>query len=397
MNNTTSKILYTNAVLIYGSLVVLALGLVTSISILALSHILMIVPILFFLPKTSFKNWSLSTWGLAAMTVVIILSIVLNQDIAIHGYKPLGKVKYFIFGLLSIAPLSFYFKKFQSDKKISILLYVFCVATTFASVVGMFSQYETFNPVTLRNVAPGRNAGLFGMVMNYAYNVSYFQIIVLGLVIYRKEIQKYINLKFLYFVFVINLAGLYLTYTRGAWLGFLAAIPFFLLKFNKKYFAIVIVALALIGGIACKIAADRVIRPQSDRERMSQWMAAIKAFEERPLLGYGYLNFEHHSVEIKKRYDLGELKFKGHAHGNIFEMLGATGILGLLSFMFWSVTWFVEMYKKNDIISKITLPFIVVFFVGGITQSTIALGINLFFVMAAYSISQIDKKVLNEY
>lgn len=375
--------------LIYSSLIVLALGLVTSISILSLFHILMAVPALYFLPKTNFKKWSVSTWALMGMTFVIILSIVLNQDIAINGYKALGKVKYFIFGFISISPMVYYFKNYWSDKKIGYLLYTFLIATTFATIVGFFSRYWSFNPVTWREISEIRNAGLFGMVMNYAHNMAYFMIVITGLVIYRKRVEKYINLNFLFSIFAINLVGFYSTYTRGAWLAFFSGIPFFLLKNNKKWFLGVMIGLALTGVIGYKIAGQKMIRPQSDMERISQWKAAIMAFKERPLLGYGYLNFEHYSVEIKKRYEIGQLQFGGHAHGNIFEMLGSTGLLGLLTFCIWIVSWFLEMYKREDIVAKIAIPFIIVFFVSGFTQSTIALGINLFFVMAIYSVTQV--------
>lgn len=386
MNSNLEKII---TYMTYGSLAILALGLMTSISILALYHILMIIPIIYFLPKTNYRNWSWSVWALAALSVIIILSIILNQDIAFNGYKSLSKVKYFFFGFLSISPLNYYFKNHWEDKKISYLLYVFLIATTFATIVGIYSTHTQFNPVTWRRVAEGRNAGLFGMVMNYAHNLAYFQIIVTGLVFYREKVKNFINLNFLYIVFAINLAGLYLSYTRGAWLGFLGALPFFLLKNNKKRFVALMLGLILVGGLAYTVAGKNVVRPQSDYERVSQWKAAIMAFRERPLLGYGYLNFEHYSVEIKRRYNIGELQFGGHAHGNPFEMLGSAGILGFFAFMSWVFFWFTEMYKRNDIVAGITLPFIIVFFIGGLTQSTISLGINLFFVMAVYSLSQV--------
>jgi hypothetical protein len=57
--------------MIYGSLVVLAASLVTSTTILALSHILMIVPIIYFLPKANYINFPKSSWALLIMTLVV--------------------------------------------------------------------------------------------------------------------------------------------------------------------------------------------------------------------------------------------------------------------------------------------------------------------------------------
>ena len=210
--------------LIYGSIMILALGVLTSISLLALSHILIAVPALYFLPKTNFREWSKSTWSLVALTFFIIISVFFNQDIAVNGYKPLSKSKYFIFGFLSIAPFSYYFKNYFNEKKISYLLYAFCISTSVATIYGIASN------LTHLASASWRNGGFFGMMMNYAHNMAYFLIIICGLIVGRNEIKKYINLNFLYSVFVINLIGFFLTYTRGAWLGLFAGIPFLFFK-----------------------------------------------------------------------------------------------------------------------------------------------------------------------
>lgn len=374
---------------------VLAIGLLTSPTILALSHILMIVPMIYFLPKADYKNYQKSAWALLALAGFLILSVLVNQDIAVKGYAPLSKIKYFLFAFLMIAPYQWYFKKHMTDKKISWLLYGFCGATTFATVVGIYSKTRGYNPITMRNVDVVRNAGFFGMVMNYAHNLAFFLIIVTGLVIYRKRIAKYINLNFLYVVFGVNLIGLYLTYTRGAWLAYLAAVPFFLFKTNKKYFVTISIVLLIIGGIFFKFAGNAVVRPESERQRISQWQAAIEAFKERPVLGFGYLNFEQHSYDLKKRYDLPEKKFGGHAHSNLFEILASAGVFGFVAFVLWLFFWFKEVHERIDVVALVSLPFIVVFFVGGLTQSTISLGINLFFVMGGYCLLQTNSRYMD--
>lgn len=378
--------------LIYSSLMVLALGVLTSITLLAGFHIFILIPCLYFVFKTNFKNWSKSTWALVFMTIAIVLSILANQDIAIHGYEPLSKTKYFFFGFLSIAPLSYYFKHYYDEKKIGYLLYALCVSTTVATLYGCGGNLSAI----LKASPTWRNGGFFGMMMNYAHNMTYFMIILVGLVIYRKEAEKFINMKFLYLVFGINLIGFYLTYTRGAWLGLLAGIPFYFFKGHKKQFLITIAIICLLGAGAYFSAGRSMYRQDKDESRMGQWQAAIYAFKERPLLGVGFLNFGPLSSPIKKKYGLLSPEFSGHAHNNFFEMLGATGGLGFLGYVLWLFFWFQEMLKRDDLVAKIGLPFIITFVVGGLTQSTISLGINLFFVMAVYAIAQINFKCIKE-
>jgi O-antigen ligase len=241
-----------------------------------------------------------------------------------------------------------------------------------------------------------RNGGLAGMLMNYAQNLAFFQAIMTGLIYYRNDIKKYINLNFLYVVWVINLIGLYATYTRGAVLAFLVAVPFFFFKEHKKKFISVFIILLISAAVIYKAAGPAFLRPGSDVERLSQWKAAWAGFKERPVLGLGYLNFEQMAIPLKIKYNIEAVHFGGHAHSNYFEMLASTGLVGFTFFLLWQISWFIELYKRDDIIAKIGLPFIVVFVVGGLTQATFTLGANLFFIMPVYALTQINFKVMKD-
>ncbi len=322
------------------------------------------------------------------LIVAIVLSVLVNQDIAVEGYKPLTKVKYYFLALLSIAPYSFYFKHESNQKKITWLIWALLGTTTIASIAGMCGLFFEYNFLKHEAGGHARNYGLAGMPMNYAHNLAFFQIVLLGMIIYRDEVKKFINLNFLYIVFALNLLGLYTTYTRGAALAFLAAAPFFFFKKNKKLFVIVLLSLTILGLGAYKLAGKAVIRPLSEIERTSQWKAAIAGFSERPIFGLGYLNFEKMSTGLKTKYNIEAVYFGGHAHSNYFEALASTGIVGFIFFMGWQILWFFEMLKRDDLVAKIGLPFIVAFVVSGLTQATFTLGANLFFIMPFYALTQ---------
>lgn len=373
---------------------VLSLGLLTSMSLMGLVHILIAVPSITFIKKTNFSKMPKSAWALLGLCVVLILSVLINLSIMKEGYRPIFKVKYFLFGFLMIAPMSWYFKNYFNEKKLSYLIYVFCAASMIAGIAGTIGRLTGFNPVSFNHVNLDRNAGLFGHVLNYSHNLAFFQIIALGLILYKKDIEKMINVKILYVVFIFNIFFLYTTLTRGAILAFCLGVPFYFFKNYKKYFLMAMILIPLIGFAVNSMSSKSLHR--SDDERFSQWKAAWAGFKERPFTGYGYLNFEKHSEEIKIRNNIERVDFNSHAHNNELEILATTGIVGFLVYMAWIALWFMEMYKRQDIIAKIALPFIVVFLVGGLTQSTIGLGVNLFFIMAAYSVSQINFKVIKE-
>lgn len=367
--------------LIFGALFVLALGLLTSTSILALSHILMFIPCVYFAFHTSWKEMPKSAWALLGLSIAIMLSVVVNQDIMVKGWKPLFKVKYFLFGFFSFGPFHWWIKNKMTEKQLKVLLYTFLIATTVATLSGLCGTFFGYNPLLMKTVSVGvRNGGLFGMLMNYAHNMSYFLVLVYGLILLRDKIRNIVNIKFLILVFIINFIGLYYSFTRGAWLAVIAGIPMYYYKDHKKLFFSLLTSLFLIGLVGYFVAGKKVIRPKSEDQRISQWKAALYAFKERPILGYGYLNFEDHSTDIKKRYGVHDQGFGGHAHSNIFEIIGSLGVVGFVFYVLWHIFWF------REITSSIELAFLVTFFVGGMTQSTIGLGINLFFVMLVFSV-----------
>jgi O-antigen ligase len=379
------------AFLVYSSLMVLALGVLTSTTLLAVSHIFMAIPALYFINKAQYKKFPKSAWALLALSIVIILSVVFNQDIAIKGYKPAFKVKYFLFGFLSIAPLSWYFQsKFHNDKKVTYLIYTFCIASSIATFSGLWGTFFGYNLLLMKEVAiGGRYGGIFGMVMNYAHNMSYFLIILLGLIAYKEKVKKYISLKWLIFFFVLNLIGFYFSYTRGAWLGFLVACPIYFFGSNRKRLLQVGLVVILAGVIAYFTAGNAMKRQDNDTTRVHQWKAALYAFKERSVLGYGYLNFEEHSQDIKRRYGLESLKFSGHAHNNFLEILASTGILGFVCYMLWLFFWVKESLRDKLSFTNIKIAFVTTFIVSGLTQSTISLGINLFFILGVFSLISI--------
>lgn len=387
-------------VAIYFSLMALALGLFTSMTFLAFTHILIVIPCLFIaFKKTDFKKFPKSSWFLLGVIAAIVISIIVNQDIMEQGYKSITKVKYYLIAFFSIAPYSYWWfvlKKHELDrqKKTNHLLVAFFLVTTLVSISGMMAVFVGFNPLKWQVGYVARNGGVAGMLMNYAHNIALFQIIVAGMIVCRKEIKKYINLNFIYIVFIINAFGLYVTYTRGAWLSFLVGLPFLFFRSSKRTFVIAFMVLAILGGVSYHFAGRLVVRSQSDVERFSQWRAAFMGFKERPVFGLGYLNFEKQSHALKKKYNIEAPYFGGHAHNNYLEMLASTGLVGLLFFLLWQISWFAEMVCRNDVMGRIGLAFIAAFVAGGLTQATFVLGANLFFIMPFYALTQVRADVL---
>ena len=132
--------------LTYASLLVLSVGIFTSVSFSALAHILLVVPACHFFYK-NFATYKLSktAWALVGIMVTIILSIIANLDILPHPFSNLFKIKYFLIPFFGIFALASIPKSYFTKKRIGILINLFIFATSIASLSGIIAYYSGFN------------------------------------------------------------------------------------------------------------------------------------------------------------------------------------------------------------------------------------------------------------
>lgn len=386
--------------LTYASCVVLALGLFTSFSFLALGHIFLLLPGLYFCWQ-NFNNEKIETHlSLSALCLLVLVTVGIFSLLFNEVEDPLRKalkLKYFLFGVLGIYAYQKAFTYYIHEKKIRFLLNAVLISTTIGTLSGLIGLYTGWNPLRFKEAChPTRNCGAYGMYMTYGYGIQFFMVILTGFILYRKKVERYCNLKFLYTAFAINLLGLVLSYARGALIGFLVSLPFFFFKKRKKTFAMVFFILLMGGSILFMtnnkfkdlfLSSQRI---ESNMIRISQFKAAFYAFKERPFLGIGYRNFEPNVYALKKRYQIDYPQYMGHAHNNFLEALASTGIFGFTFLILFHLFWLRESYLRKDILGNIAFPLIIALIISGQFQYTIGDGENMFLLMMAYSLSQIS-------
>jgi O-antigen ligase len=147
---------------------------------------------------------------------------------------------------------------------------------------------------------------------------------------------------------VTALAGLlilFLSYARTAWLAIPLGIVLVLARNLKpKHFAGSLLGLALLIGVGSQTPAmkERIHNSMGIQDRFRLWEANLDYFKHRPITGIGWLKTQEMSEFYFKEKDPEHYRtyFWGHAHNNLFEMLGGTGILGTLAFLIWSIFTF---------------------------------------------------------
>ncbi len=376
--------------LVYAGLIVLAIGVFTSVTFSSLAHILLLIPGVYFfshwLKHRDFKPKK-SVFALGALILICWLSVISNWNEMDKPLKNIFKTKYFLISFLSYFSIHYAKKEFLNMDRKKTIFALFIAATSIATLSGLIGLFTGFNPLKFKEAChPTRSCGLYGMYMTYGYGMSLFMVLMTGIVLYRDKAKEYLNVKWLVVGWVINLIGLITSLARGAWVGYLAAVPFFFFKKNKKVFLATFL-LGVIGlGTAISVndkASEMFLkRGTSNGQRMLYWRTAITAAYEKPLLGWGYKNFEANMKKIKAKYFIHRPYDGGHAHNNFLEHLASTGILGFLAFSCFVFLWLYESYKYNPLV----FPFVLSFLVSGMTQYTFGDGENLFLILAIFSL-----------
>lgn len=374
--------------LTYAGLIVLVLGIFTSVSGSALSHIFLLVPGLYFALKF-FKNrdFKLSShwWALAFLFLVSVFSVLMNWTDIEHPLKNLGKTKYFFLALISTFSFHYFKENYMTDKRVKFLINAFLLATSVATISGLIGLWSGFNPLKFKAAChPTRACGLYGMYMTYGYGISLFMVLLTGVIVYKERFTKWVRVEYLYLAWVINFVGLILSFARGGWIGFFCAIPFLFIKDNlKKVVGLFLVGILFTVGAYFGSSTVRNMianRSESNMQRIAFYQTAYKAFTERPLFGFGYRNFEPNVKKLKRRYDIAWPEFGGHAHNNALEHLASTGVLGLVAFLTFCLLWLKNTYKE-----PILFAFVMSFCLSGLFQYTFGDGENMFFILGMFS------------
>ena len=142
----SSNLEYWGVRLTWISLLLLAMGIFTSITFSFLSHLLILFPAFYFTYKNfSFKGLSKSWISLFFLVLIILASILTNWSTIHEPIRRLMKTKYFILALLGVFAYRATFLNYLDDKKKKCLLHLFLIVTTLATLSGVIAVYTGFN------------------------------------------------------------------------------------------------------------------------------------------------------------------------------------------------------------------------------------------------------------
>lgn len=171
---------------------------------------------------------------------------------------------------------------------------------------------------------------------------------------------------------MVMLAGLVASWSRGAWLGFVASIGVMIFALPRKIwqsFALVTISgLLLLGiwfsgalpeSIVQRLASStaeyftlydvRGVDITSDNyaivERLAHWQAALNMVDSHPWLGIGFGNYEIAYTDFRL---LNWPEALGHAHNYYLNIMAEAGILGLLSYVVLWISVFILTWRLRS-------------------------------------------------
>jgi len=338
--------------------------------------------------------------------LVIAIGIYLSWLVvsALASTHPIVSFKFILAKLWYILPLfGFGALYFVSTKNIFRFVWMFCIGMLVVIVYTLI-HHATFGF--------GEKEGHWVMWPFFKDHTSYGALtaLILPLLIglyFQKSNSLIVQLVVIVSI-IIDLLGIYFSYTRAAWLSVVAAIVVGLLihfKVKFKYLALGGVFLMIgVGVYWTEIqflleknkyehttenfgerlqSATNVTSDASNLERINRWSCAIEMFKERPLFGFGpgTYAFEYARFQEPENLTIISTNFgdMGNAHSEYLGPLSETGLIGLLTFLgvvvllfYKGITLYISYPLEQDSLRFLILMFVlslVTYFVHGILNN----------------------------
>jgi O-antigen ligase len=243
--------------------------------------------------------------------------------------------------------LLFYFAQiFLRWKHIKILLSVFIFSTFIICIDGLYQKISGidfmrgFDVIKTENFAAIRAS--FSHYNDFASFIVAMFFINCGILLYIRKFWLKLVLALLSLLIVVNLL---FTYSRAAWVSFLV-VCLLLVMFSPdkktKLLLASFMAIFILGVIGMPSLRERfllIVRRGGAAGRFEMWKAAILMFKDSPLLGKGLGTFMDY---LPKYSNLGSQ----YTHNCYLQILAETGLLGLVSFLWFLGEIITRCYKR---------------------------------------------------
>jgi len=229
------------------------------------------------------------------------------------------------------------------EKEFKLLVWVVVIQTIIQAVVGLLASFapEVLPPLWYAERAKVRTIGTFNNTARYT-SVLVFCILVIyqAAMRWKRRGTRWLLL----FTFSLGSLMVFLSYSKGGWLGGVLALIGVLILYpgpTLRIAVILAIVMAVFGG---SLLADQLnyaverLETDSANERMVANVAMWRMIQARPFFGWGYDSLYPQIAKFVVRLD----NFAAHAnasHNTSLAMMAELGVVGFLLHIFPFVWW----------------------------------------------------------
>ncbi len=326
-----------------------------------------------------FFDWSFDKRFLKhPLTLAIFFNLVWMLITTLTSELPLVSIKFFVSRLWFVVPFYFLISKLIKTPgdirkfawMYTIPLIIVIIYTTihhgmwgFEAKAGHWVMTPFYNDHTA-----------YGMILAFFLPISFA-------VTLTKEYSKTVRIYAIVAASIV-LLGLFLSYSRAAWLSLIAGMGVFALIYFKIKMRYVFIMIITVGGLFFAFqnqildklskndqdssgnfvehisSSSNIATDASNLERINRWACALRLFEERPFVGWGpgTYQFVYAPMQRAKEKTIISTDFGdgGNAHSEYLGPLAEGGLLGSLSFILIGIIIIltgIRVYKRTDDLS----------------------------------------------
>ena len=325
------------------------------------------------------------------LTLAIFFNLLWLLLTSITSELPIVSIKFFISRLWFVVPFYFIMSKLIKNTHdirtfswlyIIPLLIVIIYTTIHHSMWGFDTKagHWVMSPFYNDHTA-------YGMILAFYLPITIA-------VAFTKEYSKSVRIYSIIAVSIVFL-GFFLSYSRAAWLSFIAGIGVYLLVHFRIKLRYVLISLITVVGLFFAFqnqildklskndqdssgnfmehvsSSSNIATDASNLERINRWACAIRLFEERPVVGWGpgTYQFVYAPMQRAKEKTIISTDFGdgGNAHSEYLGPLAESGLLGSFSFILIGIliltTGIRVYYRASDTSTRYMIMGILVAFV----------------------------------
>ncbi len=307
------------------------------------------------------------------LTIVIAINLLWIFITSLTSTDILVSLKFFLVRLWYL--VSFYYLAiilFKNAQNIYRFLWAYIISFSIVIIYSIYNQ----NEVGFSNI----NAAHFVMEPFYNDHTSYGAIIamfipvLLGLII--NEINHFRKWSITFFILILFITALLLSYTRAAWISLIGAFLVWIslmMRLRLTHILTILFSISLIfilfqNSFIMKMEENKknqrtniaehaetitnITTDDSNKERINRWKCALKMFVEKPIFGWGPGTYMFKYAPYQLSYDRTSISTNradgGNAHSEYIGPLAESGILGTLTFIAIVITSIVYGFKLSQ-------------------------------------------------